>query len=269
MLCWLGNISKMKRIFTSLLFILTINTCLYAQDATSDSITREQYIHSQTVKSDTLNQMALQLATPGASTADLNKAINLIMSGLHTYARFRDTIGLRETFDHLAFVYHLQKKYVQAKWFYIQSNTFSRQLKDTANIINSLIALSKVKLDIKDKDLAESDLQEALALAKTQPGIQQQVRLDSVLSEFYTKIGNNTKARLFIKRIAFINDSITKATIAKNQVQIRQSVATNTERKTATVQQTSNHSTLITAIIIAIFLLLFIAFYLKSKRRKR
>ena len=253
----------MKRIFTIVLFMLTTNIWLYAQ---SDSITREQYVHSQTVKSDTLNQMALQLANPGASTADLNKAINLIMSGLHTYARFRDTIGLRETFDNLALVYHLQKKYVQAKWFYIQSNTFSRQLKDTTNIINSLIALSKVKLEIKDKDLAENDLQQALALAKSQPAIQQQIKVDSVLSQFYIQTGNNKKGSLYIKRIAFINDSITKLNIGKNPEQIKRSITTNTERKIAIVKQTSNHNTLIAVIIIAICLLLLFTFYLKNKR---
>jgi tetratricopeptide (TPR) repeat protein len=69
------------------------------------------------------------------------------------------------SFDNLAKVYYSQKKFTQAKWFILQSNTLSRAKADTSNIISSLLTLSTIKSDIKDYNLALRDLNEALQLS--------------------------------------------------------------------------------------------------------
>ncbi len=149
-----------------LLLIIPI-TGISATTQRADSLTRTQFIHLQTAKADSLNKLALSLASSNnTSPAHLNQAISYIMQGLHIYSKFKDTIGLRQTFDHLGLVYGLQKKYTQAKWFILQSNTLSRQQRDTPQIINSLINLASVKKAIKDYKLADKDIREAAMLAK-------------------------------------------------------------------------------------------------------
>jgi hypothetical protein len=258
----------MKKILPIIILILLTNTVTFAQPATTDTLTREQFIHSQTVKSDTLNQMALQLAVPGASAKDLNEAISLIMKGLHTYSRFRDSTGLRETFDHLAFVYHLQKKYVQAKWFYIQSNSLAREMRDTANIIHSLIALSSVKSDIKDFEMANKDLTEALSLAKTQPGIDPEIEVQNRIAAYYTEREIPKKIAAALSRIAFLKDSVAKKnapvitvdTLVKKQPEI-------TKPKPTPTQGSANSNLIITVIIIAILVLLLFMFLVRGGRK--
>src|ERR1700754_4256551 len=94
-----------------------------------------------------------------------NEAIASTLSAIHYYSKYDDTTGLRQSFDVLATIYHAQHKYVQAKWFSIQSNSLSRAKNDNLNIIASLLELSSIKTDIKDYTLAMRDLNEALALS--------------------------------------------------------------------------------------------------------
>jgi len=248
--------------------MLLLSVSVSAQSETKDTLTREQFIKSQTVKSDTLNQMALKLAVPGASAKDLNEAITLIMEGLHTYSRFRDSIGLRETFDHLALVYHLQKKYVQAKWFYIQSNSLAREMRDTANIIHSLIALSSVKADIKDFEMGNRDLSEALTLSKTQTGIDAEIEVQNAIAAYYTKREMPDKISKALSRIAFLQDSVAKknapltadtATVKKQPEIIKP--------KAEPTQGSANSNLIITIVVIAVLILLLFMFLVKGRRK--
>ena len=212
----------MKKLFAIALLLFAFGIKNYAEPILKDSLTRKQFIHLQTVKADTLNQLALGLATPKASLKDLNQAIEYIMKGLHMYSKYRDSTGLRQTFDHLGLVYHLQKKYVQAKWFYIQSNSLSRELNDTANIIHSLIALSSVKTDIKDYEMASKDLHEALNIAKSQPGIDAQIEVEQASNQYYTKKGDAARASIALNRIIFLKDSVTKHNDQQKQALLQQ-----------------------------------------------
>ena len=68
-------------------------------------------------------------------------------------------------FDVLGKIYLNQKRYSEAKWFFIQANTQSRLLNDTEGTITSLINLVKVKVAIGDYKSAAKDLKEAQSLA--------------------------------------------------------------------------------------------------------
>ncbi|MEO6521090.1 MAG: hypothetical protein ABIN91_05400 [Mucilaginibacter sp.] len=250
-----------------ILLLMLISTGLFAQQATTDTLTREQYVKAFTVKSDSLNQTALKLAVPGASAKDLNEAISLIMKGLHTYSRFRDSTGLRETFDHLAFVYHLQKKYVQAKWFYIQSNSLAREMRDTANIIHSLISLSSVKSDIKDFEMANKDLSEALNLAKTQPGIDAEIEVQNRIAAYYNEREIPKKIAAALSRIAFLKDSVAKKNAPVITDTIVKKLPEITKPKSVPTQGSANSNLIITVIIIAILLLLLFMFLIKGGRK--
>lgn len=269
---------KILLCFINLFFL--VSGSLLAQNTVKESLTRAEFIRSQTVKADTLNEIALKLATPGASSADLNEAIRYIMQGLHVYSKFRDSTGLRETFDHLAMVYHLQKKYVQAKWFYIQSNSLSRDMKDTINIIHSLVNLSSVKTDIKDYPMAQRDLTEALSLAKNKAGIELQIDVDNNYARFYTKKGELKRAEAFVTRVGFLKDSVSKAKLLalrqqqdQQQMEKQQIVAQKEaalQREELELQKIAiqkNRIVMIAAIIIIFLTGFCLKLYFKRKRK--
>ncbi len=138
-------------------------------------------------------------------------ALSNTYSALHCYSRYNDTAGLRLCFDNLAKVYHAQKKFPQAKWFILQSNTLSRAINDNQNIITSLLVLASIKADIKDYSLAMRDLNEALTLSskKHYPQLESQVQLSYAM--LYSTMEKPAKAAIAMKRHVAIDDSIKKA----------------------------------------------------------
>ncbi|MGZ3821217.1 MAG: hypothetical protein ACXVB6_11530, partial [Mucilaginibacter sp.] len=126
-----------------------------------------------------------------------------------------DTIGLRTCFDNLAKVYHSQHKYIQAKWFILQSNTLSRQKNDKPNIISSLIELSSIKADIKDYSLAMRDLNEALIISSKNHYPQQESDVQLHYALLYNVMKNYAKASIALKRHTAIEDSIKRDEEAK------------------------------------------------------
>ncbi len=258
-----------------ILLILPLSQSLAQSSMDSAKLARAIFLKGQTVKADSLNKVALKLAQPNASAADLNKAIENIMAGLHTYSKFRDTVGLRETFDHLALVYHLQKKYTQAKWFFIQSNTLSRDGHDTINVITSLINLASIKDDIRDFSMAKRDLNEALLLAKTRPEIDEQIDVQKALAEYYAKKGDAPAANMALNRINYLKDSVLRAHSKTTVVSANKTDTTNiqslqpgtvavTEKAIEKTSWFITIVTLITAALVATCLLL----YFRNRKRK-
>jgi tetratricopeptide (TPR) repeat protein len=144
-----------------------------------------------------------------------NEALNYTMQALHHYSLYNDTTGMRASFDNLAKIYMAQKKYSQAKWFILQSNTLSRITNDVPNIIGSLITLSTVKSEIKDYDLAMRDLNEALQLSETNryPKIELEVLKSYAL--LYSRLKNYPKEAIVLKKRDSIEESIRKQEEAK------------------------------------------------------
>jgi tetratricopeptide (TPR) repeat protein len=144
-----------------------------------------------------------------------NEALNYTMLALHQYSMYNDTAGLRTCFDNLAKVYFAQKKYPQAKWFILQSNTLSRIKNDVPNIITSLLTLSAIKRDIKDYTLAMGDLNEALQLSITNklPTTEVDVLRDYAL--LYSRLKNYPKEAIMLKKRDSVEESIHKAEDAK------------------------------------------------------
>lgn len=137
-----------------------------------------------------------------------NEAITNTLSAIHYYSKYGDSTGLRNSFDVLAKVYRAQHKYIQAKWFIIQSNSISRALNDNPNIIVSLLELASIKTDIKDYKLAVGDLREALIISSKNhmPKLEAEVQLGYAM--FYNVTKNPEKASAAMKRYDAINDSI-------------------------------------------------------------
>jgi len=95
-------------------------------------------------------------------------------------------------FDVLGKIYHSQKKYSQAKWFFIQANTQARALDDVNEIITSLINLGKVKVDIGDYKLAQRDFSEAKTLASELDNLFLMANVNDAFAILYKKTGNQS-----------------------------------------------------------------------------
>ncbi len=260
------------------MIILLIVGKAHAQTTPADSLTRIQFVKLQATKGDSLEQEALNIAKPGATNQQLNQAISNIMEGLHIYSKYRDTVGLVQSFDNLGMVYHLQKKYAQAKWYTLQSNTLSRYKRDTANIINSLINLATVKQDIKDYALAEQDLNEAAYLAKLIAKPTLRLSALQTLAGVYTKSGDTKKAAMVLNNIAHLKDSVkvrktiaaTKPNVAgQTQVQPRQNIIQKGAVKLRQIVDVSSDLVKISILIISFLCSMYFILYLSKKREEK
>jgi tetratricopeptide (TPR) repeat protein len=187
---------------------IPVDTLKHQLATTSDSLKGLLYarIAAEYLHYDTISNKQTKLAYQSEAIANTLKAVQY-------YSKYNDTLGLRTSFNNLATVYRDQKKYSQAKWFILQSNTISRIKNDVPNIISSLLLLASVKTDIKDYTLAMQDLNEALALAGKNAKTQAAVQLGYVL--LYNNMQNYPKADMALKRYNFIYDSIRRGDVAK------------------------------------------------------
>jgi len=139
------------------------------------------------------------------------QALNYTMQGLHQYSLYNDTIGMRISFDALSKVYLSQKKYSEAKWFTLQSNTLSRIKKDVPNTISSLITLATVKGDIADYDLAAKDLNEALQIAQANHMRKTESEILRHYAMLYSKQKDYKSEAVILKKRDSVEASIQKA----------------------------------------------------------
>lgn len=144
-----------------------------------------------------------------------NQALTYTFSAIHAYSRYSDTVGMRNAFDYLARVYHDQKKYSQAKWYILQSNTVSRSMHDVPNIILSLTELARIKADIKDYKLAIGDLHEAISLSSINHLSKTQADAELNLAMLYSRMKDYKNEAIAMKRHDAILDSMRKAELAQ------------------------------------------------------
>lgn len=211
------------------IFILSNAFIVYAS-TTTDSLQRPVYVNKldslkqelkanqyDSLKAGLYAQIAAQylkydtIASKKTKTAYQNEAINYTMLALHGYSKCNDTLGLRTCFNYLTKAYRSQKKFSQAKWFILQSNSISRKLNDKANIIISLLDLAAIKMDIKDNSLAMRDLNEALQLSVNNHYPSIEAKVQESYAMLYHRTKNFAKEAIALKRKDFLNDSITRA----------------------------------------------------------
>jgi tetratricopeptide (TPR) repeat protein len=225
----------MKKVYL-FIFALTVASKLFASTASPDSIkiqqpssvedrvailkTQVDSTQNDSVKALLYNEIATQylkyndVANKKEKSRYQNEVLDYSYKALHLFSRYDDTVGMRNSFDNLATVYHSKKIYPQAKWFILQSNSLSRAINDVPNIMKSLIKLAAIKMDIKDYSLAMGDLNEAykLSVDNHDPRTESTVQLN--FSLLYNRMKNFKKGKLALDRHNFIDDSLRKAELA-------------------------------------------------------
>jgi tetratricopeptide (TPR) repeat protein len=166
-------------------------------------------------------------------------AIEYTIKALHSYSRYNDSNGLRNSFNNLVRVYKDQKKFSQAKWCILQSNTISRMQNDTRNVISSLVELAGIKMSIKDYKLAQRDLDEALSLSSQNHFSKQESMVQTSYVSLYTHLNNPQKAAAALKRHDFIEDSIVKAEQARTLAALKAQDSTQQAKKKLLTSVTS------------------------------
>ncbi|MET3980212.1 tetratricopeptide (TPR) repeat protein [Mucilaginibacter sp. UYP25] len=191
---------QMKKLFILFTFILAATTfAARAYDVDKDSIDslkqKLQLTTNDTLKGVIYTQIASEyLKFDRQPNRNLKayyqtEAIHYTLLALHNYSYYEDTTGIRGSFDDLAHVYVAQRKFSEAKWFTLQSNKISRQIKDIPNIINSLVKLSAIKMELKEYKMALRDLNEALKWSSGN----NMPKLEAVVQQNYAYLYNRLK----------------------------------------------------------------------------
>lgn len=118
------------------------------------------------------------------------------------YYKLNNKLGVIKCYDQLAFIYQSQKRFSEAKWFFIQSNILARKIDHPASIVNSLINLAHVKMAIGDWQLALDDIKEAEQLAVKNQYQFQLIEIKKDLSELYSKMGDLNSANLALSHFS-------------------------------------------------------------------
>ena len=148
-----------------------------------------------------------------------NEALSYTLLAIQQYAAYDDSTALRLSFDNLAKVYYSQKKFTQAKWFILQSNTLSRAKADTSNIISSLLTLSTIKSDIKDYNLALRDLNEALQLSIIIHSPKTELQVLKNYALLYHRLKDFPKEAMVLKKRDSLEERIKKTEEAQQVAQ--------------------------------------------------
>lgn len=109
----------------------------------------------------------------GRSRYSINAEEAFLMKNLRRSARYGSD-AMRLQFDNLANFYFSQKRFSEAKWYVLRSNAISRQQKNYAQVIGSLLVLADVKSSLGDFKQADADLFEAKTIAAShslEPGL--------------------------------------------------------------------------------------------------
>jgi hypothetical protein len=102
---------------------------------------------------------------PSQFILEINERI--VMRAAQHNMRFREYGPASYKFSELAQIYVKENRLSEAKWYYLQSNSISKQLNDNQHTINNLMSLAMVKADLGDLLQAQQDLAEARDLAYT------------------------------------------------------------------------------------------------------
>jgi hypothetical protein len=146
------------------------------------------------------------IVNTGQRQAYQKEGLNYSLVALHLYSAYNDSTGLRTSFDGMAKVYLSQKKYSQAKWFILQSNTISRARNDIPNIIASLLTLVEIQSGIKEYKLARADLDEALQLSVKNRYQKTELDIFKKYALIYSRMKDYTKEAVMQKKY----DSLSK-----------------------------------------------------------
>jgi tetratricopeptide (TPR) repeat protein len=178
--------------------------------------------------------------------AQAGKAVDYVLKAIHINSQDGDYYAVRNNFDVLSQAYFIQKKYTQAKWFNLQSNNISRDLRDVPRIIYSLQQMAVIKSVIKDYKLAHQDLDEAMILAKNTYNLILQIEIERGMAALYDREGNVKQAIATQKHYSMLAANLKKAqtpswvlAAQKAQAKVKKQTIANLAVKKTSIQSSA------------------------------
>lgn len=135
----------------------------------------------------------------------------LMKKALPLYTRYGNKPGRIICFENLARLYQQQKRYSEAKWYYIQANLLGRKINNEGAVISSLISLGHVKNELGHLDLALQDLKEAERLASGSNDVPRLIEIKSDLGDLYHRMGDLRAADQLIGEYQELRDTLMNA----------------------------------------------------------
>ncbi len=179
-------------------------------------------------------------------------------------------------FKSLGHTYLRQRKYSQAKWFFIQENMLASKMGNRIYVMRSLLYLGQVKTAIRDYGLALNDYKMAERISRSISDSKILAEVHASLADFYKKLGDFSNSRKFA---SLAQDNKKKL---ENQISDRRQQAlealTDAQRhlhdtppstvKQQTVKASPNQNFLLLMVTVLFVLsgLIIIGFYLKRRR---
>jgi tetratricopeptide (TPR) repeat protein len=125
-----------------------------------------------------------------------------------SYYKLKDMISTISCYDQLAEIYQKQRRFSEAKWFYIQSNMLARKINNPAGIVNSLVNLAHVKMSIGHHELALKDFREAEQLSISNKYSFELVEIKDDLSKVYKAMGNARASNSALTEFKVLKDAL-------------------------------------------------------------
>jgi tetratricopeptide (TPR) repeat protein len=155
----------------------------FAEYSVATSLRMNRTVSAARTYLDIASMKFLQRKYKESETYILHKAFPM-------FRRTGNKIGRMNCFQTLAELYFQQKRYSEAKWFYIQSKIMAGKLLDNQAMITSLTGLGRVKTALGDHEEALQDYREAEQLALRNNYIAKLVEINADLGEVYNEMGN-------------------------------------------------------------------------------
>lgn len=140
-----------------------------------------------------------------AYSLDIAEAF-LIKEAKH-HMRYRQYTTASTDFNTLAKLYTVAKRFSEAQWFLLQSNTIAKREHNDQLTITNLLDLATIKAAMGELALARTDLKEAHDLANLKGMSTELAEIDNITSEIELKNGSASFAKTEVKYAAAVEAS--------------------------------------------------------------
>ncbi|WP_423146465.1 tetratricopeptide repeat protein [Rubrolithibacter danxiaensis] len=131
------------------------------------------------------------------------------------FRRMGNKVGRMNCFESLAFMYRLQNKLSEAKWFSVQSKIMADKLNNLPAQISSLMSLAFIKSELGFNDQALADYKEAEKLAADNNFSEYLVEIKGNMGDVYRKLGNYLAANTSIDEYYKLKENLFNTSAVK------------------------------------------------------
>ncbi|WP_374166106.1 tetratricopeptide repeat protein [Arcticibacter sp. MXS-1] len=135
----------------------------------------------------------------------------ILKKALPMFTRTGNKPGRLRSFQQLAKIYYTQKRYSEAKWFYVQGHALATRLDNREALVSCLIHLAEVKNALGEPEMAIDDYRKAEVLAVQNNMPVKLIEIKAELGEVYSQLGNYPAAGSALDEYSRLRESLMKS----------------------------------------------------------